>query len=115
MKLKTLIALLLLMIAGLQVGVAQVNHPYVDLALPSGTLWAAYNVGATSAEQPGTFFAWGETKGKAEYNRATYQISGQMTAGYRNISKYVTKSEYGKDGFTDDMSTPVLKRSRDNP
>ena len=62
MKLKTLIALLLLMVAGLQVGVAQVNHPYVDLALPSGTLWAAYNVGATSAEQPGTFFAWGDTK-----------------------------------------------------
>ena len=105
MKLKAIVALLLLMVAGLQVSVAQVNHPYVDLALPSGTLWAAYNVGATSAEQPGTFFAWGETKGKTEYNRSTYQIGGELTHGYKNISKYVTKSEYGKDGITDNMST----------
>ena len=105
MKLKAIVALLLLKVAGLQVSIAQVNHPYVDLALPSGTLWAAYNVGATSAEQPGTFFAWGETKGKTEYNRSTYQIGGELTHGYKNISKYVTKSEYGKDGITDNMST----------
>lgn len=33
----------------------------VDLGLPSGTLWAPYNVGATSSGEAGAYFAWGET------------------------------------------------------
>ena len=36
---------------------------YADLGLPSGTLWATCNVGATSPEQTGLYFAWGETTG----------------------------------------------------
>ena len=36
---------------------------YADLGLPSGTLWATCNVGATSPEQAGLYFAWGETTG----------------------------------------------------
>ena len=35
----------------------------VDLGLPSGTKWANMNVGATSEEEYGDFFAWGETTG----------------------------------------------------
>ena len=38
---------------------------YADLGLPSGTLWATCNVGATSPEQTGLYFAWGETVGYA--------------------------------------------------
>ena len=33
----------------------------VDLGLPSGTLWAKYNVGATSETDYGDLFAWGAT------------------------------------------------------
>ena len=36
---------------------------YVDLGLPSGTLWATCNVGASSPEDYGDYFAWGETEG----------------------------------------------------
>ena len=36
---------------------------YADLGLPSGTLWATCNVGSTSPEQAGLYFAWGETTG----------------------------------------------------
>ena len=36
---------------------------YVDLGLPSGTLWAKCNVGAFSEEEYGDFYAWGETSG----------------------------------------------------
>ena len=32
---------------------------WVDLGLPSGILWAAYNVGATSPEEYGDYYAWG--------------------------------------------------------
>lgn len=36
----------------------------IDLGLPSGTLWANMNIGATSPEQYGDYFAWGETAPK---------------------------------------------------
>ncbi len=39
---------------------------YVDLGLPSGTLWAKMNVGAQSADEYGTYYSWGETKGARE-------------------------------------------------
>ena len=38
---------------------------YVDLALPSGNLWAACNVGAQSVLDGGEYFAWGETQPSA--------------------------------------------------
>ena len=38
------------------------NYKYVDLGLPSGLKWATCNVGATSPEEYGLYFAWGETK-----------------------------------------------------
>ena len=41
----------------------EVNNEFVDLGLPSGTLWATRNVGATSPEQTGLYFAFGETEG----------------------------------------------------
>ena len=39
------------------------GHAYVDLGLPSGTLWATMNVGANSPIDYGLYFAWGETTG----------------------------------------------------
>ena len=39
------------------------GYEYVDLKLPSGLKWATCNVGASSPEQTGLYFAWGETTG----------------------------------------------------
>ena len=39
------------------------GHEYVDLGLPSGTLWAKCNVGAQNETDYGLYFAWGETTG----------------------------------------------------
>jgi hypothetical protein len=39
------------------------TYNMVDLGLPSGLLWADRNVGATSPEDAGLYFAWGETVG----------------------------------------------------
>ena len=36
------------------------GHDYVDLGLPSGLKWATCNVGATSPEGYGDYFAWAE-------------------------------------------------------
>jgi len=51
------------------------GHEYVDLGLPSGTLWATCNVGANSPEDFGDYFAWGETITKETYNASTYKYS----------------------------------------
>lgn len=45
------------------------NYRYVDLGLPSGLKWAAYNVGAKAAEDHGYYFAWGETEPKNPTNK----------------------------------------------
>lgn len=42
------------------VGVSQ-GHQWVDLGLPSGTRWAACNVGAESSTEWGNFYAWADT------------------------------------------------------
>ena len=39
---------------------------YVDLGLPSGTLWAACNVGASKPSESGLYFQWGDTNGYAK-------------------------------------------------
>ena len=49
------------------------GYEYVDLGLPSGTLWAACNVGASSPDQAGGYYAWGETTTKNNYNWKSYQ------------------------------------------
>ena len=43
------------------------GHEYVDLGLPSGTLWATTNVGAGTPGETGTLFSWVETEGNAAY------------------------------------------------
>ena len=48
-------------------------HEWVDLGLPSGTLWATCNVGANAPEEFGDYFAWGETAPKDTYNWSTYK------------------------------------------
>ena len=52
------------------------NHPHaIDLGLPSGTKWACCNVGASSPEGYGGYYAWGETEEKSVYNDVTYKYS----------------------------------------
>lgn len=55
------------------------GHEYVDLGLPSGTLWATCNVGATTPEGYGDYFAWGETTTKSTYDGSTYTYGGGKT------------------------------------
>ena len=79
-------------------GSSQDNHEYVDLGLPSGTLWATCNIGANSPEEYGDYFAWGETAPKEVYTWQTYKwCSGDLFS----MTKYCRESENGYDGFTD--------------
>lgn len=69
---------------------------YVDLGLPSGTLWATMNVGAESETGYGDYFAWGETvgrqDGKVAYTWDTYQWC--HSSGW-SMMKYCTDRSMG--------------------
>ena len=58
---------------------------YVDLGL--SVKWATFNIGATSPEDYGDYFAWGETEPKETYSWATYKWCDGTDA---NITKYNT-------------------------
>lgn len=57
----------------------------IDLGLPSGTLWASCNVGATKPEEYGDYFAWGETTPKENYSWETYKWCDGSS---ENLTKY---------------------------
>ena len=49
------------------------NHPHmINLGLPSGTLWACCNVGASSPGAFGNFYAWQDTEPKSDYSWDNY-------------------------------------------
>ena len=70
------------------------GYPYVDLDLPSGTLWATYNVGADKPSDYGKYFQWGDTQGYTkeqvgkdkQFNWDDYKFS--IDGSYSNFSKY---------------------------
>ena len=54
------------------------GYEWVDLGLASGTKWATHNVGATTPEEYGDLYAWGEIETKTEYtmdNSVTHGVS----------------------------------------
>ncbi|MBR0334429.1 MAG: InlB B-repeat-containing protein [Bacteroidales bacterium] len=71
------------------------GYGYVDLGLPRGTKWAIYNVGTTSPEGYGDYFAWGETSPKDNYDWSTYKYC----KGSENTkTKYYIQNDLGRGG-----------------
>ena len=68
------------------------GHEYVDLGLPSGLKWATCNVGATTPEGYGNYYAWGETTTKETYSWATYKWCNGSES---TLTKYNTSSSFG--------------------
>ncbi len=68
------------------------QHEYVDLGLPSGTLWATCNIGATTPEEYGSYFAWAETDSKSNYSWSTYKYCAGTND---SMTKYCTAEYYG--------------------
>lgn len=81
------------------------GYAYMDLGLPSGTLWAAWNVGADNPEDYGDYFAWGETtgynSGKTTFSWSTYTFCNGSSS---TLTKYCNDSSYGYNGFTDSLT-----------
>ena len=79
-----------------------VTYEAVDLGLPSGVKWATMNVGATSPEEYGDYFAWGEVEPKSDYTWGTYRYANGT---YDSLNKYCDGSSYGYNGYTDALTT----------
>ena len=79
------------------------GHAFVDLGLPSGTLWAICNIGADAPEGFGDFFAWGETESKELYDWKSYKYGIFYHERYE-LNKYCTDSAYGLNGFVDNLT-----------
>ena len=56
----------------------------VDLGLPSGTLWAKYNIGATSESDYGDLFAWGATEPYRLNGTTSIDNTGNYASSYAN-------------------------------
>lgn len=74
------------------------GHDYVDLGLPSGTLWATCNVGAIQANGIGEFYAWGEVETKDVYSWETNKWCNGTECNSTNhtLTKYCDRGGYGK-------------------
>ncbi|MBQ9363643.1 MAG: hypothetical protein IJT97_09545, partial [Bacteroidaceae bacterium] len=66
------------------------EYEAVDLGL--SVKWATMNVGASSPEEYGDYFAWGETEPKDNYDWSTYKW---CNGSYNTQTKYCTKSSLG--------------------
>ena len=68
------------------------GHEWIDLGL--SVKWATCNVGASSPDDPGDYFAWGETVPKSEFTWENYKF--WISGGWKDASfnKYTT--EVGK-------------------
>ena len=48
-------------------------HPHmIDMGLPSGTKWSCCNIGSSTPEGYGEYYAWGETRCKENYTMGNY-------------------------------------------
>lgn len=62
------------------------NHPHmIDLGLPSGTLWACCNVGASMPAEYGGLYAWGETQTKSDYTWDTYKYGWYYPGDFSHL------------------------------
>ena len=64
----------------------------VDLGLPSGLLWSNINLGGSSPDESGNYYAWGETSPRSNFSNDNYQYHGNMTdiSGSSHDAAHVT-------------------------
>ena len=68
------------------------NHPHaIDLGI--GVYFACCNVGASSPEEYGGYYAWGETEEKDYYDSSTYKYYNSST-GYTSLGSDIAGTQY---------------------
>ena len=86
------------------------GHGWVNLGLPSGTLWATCNIGADIPEEFGRYFAWGETKTKGEYTPETYFDSEYEKYSYNGQTELLPEDDAATANWGNDWQMPSLNQ-----
>lgn len=81
------------------------DHHYIDLELPSGTLWATCNQGAVVPEDFGDYFAWGEMAGTS--NIPISRLNGRKDFGAESHHLCSSAKSIGEGGDLPTSSTYV--------
>lgn len=76
------------------------NHEYVDLGLPSGTLWATCNIGSETPYDFGLYFRWGEPDTKS--SKEVFTRTGGLWNGKSN-------GELSSEGVIDEYHNLTAK------
>lgn len=97
---------LALLKAAAGIGGSTDNVGYVDLGLPSGNLWAECNLGASTPEQYGDYYAWGEVEPKQEYTYPNHKWYKEG-APSKGFTKY--NNEDGKLTLEDEDDAVIQK------
>lgn len=92
--------------AGIGGGTTTDKVGYVDLGLPSGNLWAECNLGASSPEAYGGYYAWGEVEPKQEY---TYPNHKWYKEGAPSLGFTKYNNEDGKLTLEDEDDAVIQK------
>ena len=72
------------------------GYDWVDLGLPSGLKWATCNVGATTPEGYGNFYAWGETTTKRLYDQSNSVTYNQEISDFSgNVTYDAARANWG--------------------
>lgn len=77
-----------------------VGYEYVDLGLPSGTLWATMNIDSESIEDLGSQFAWGELTTKETFTMSNYRWTYSTPEKY-NLTDGLIELELEDDAAND--------------
>ena len=92
--------------AGIGGGTTTDKVGYVDLGLPSGNLWAECNLGASSPEAYGDYYAWGEVEPKQVY---TYPNHKWYKEGAPSLGFTKYNNEDGKLSLEDEDDAVIQK------
>ena len=84
------------------------KEEYIDLGLPSRTMWANCNVGTNKPDRIGESFAWGEVAPKSTYSWKNYI---HCNGAGDQLTKYCNNPAYGYNHFTDTLT--ILDRPDD--
>ena len=99
-------------------GIQLSDDEYVDLGLPSGTLWYNKNLGANSPTARGAYYSWGNTEGYvASYEEGDYvgtivgysfiQDNYELTDGYQLSDGYIpTDNDAANDTLSEGWVIP---------
>jgi len=92
------------------------NHPHaIDLGLPSGTKWSCCNIDATTPEDYGGYYAWGETEGKLKYDWSSYIHCDGTSSTCHNLNGEICGTQYdvAQEKWKNGWLMPTIEQNRE--